>query len=222
MYFNFHYHSGGSNGIRNIRIGPNEVILKEGEYFSAGIHPWDIDHIDLSKALSDLETQLGKPRCVALGELGFDKNLGTNLDLQKEVFRSQLALALKHQKKVLIVHCIKAFQEIIEEKKNAPKNVIWVLHGFNGSKELIQQLLSQGFYFSLGALLFKEEAKITQNIIKIPIDRLFLETDDSTFKIEEVYHRAAQLLNIKADFLEDRLEQNLKHLFKEDWQIKNQ
>jgi len=222
MHFNFHYHSVSSHGIKNIRVGCFEEVLDESTSFSAGIHPWDVDSIDLSKALLDLDSRLKQPKCLALGELGIDKKFGTNLDLQIGLLRSQLELALKHQKKVLIIHCIKAFQEIIEEKNKAPNDFIWVLHGFNGSKELIQQMLHQGFYFSLGALLFMEDAKIIQNIKEIPLDRLFLETDDSDLIIEEVYQRAAHLLNLNVNIIEDQLEQNLKQVFTEDLQIKNQ
>lgn len=222
MYFNFHHHSKGPSGIKNVRIGHSEEDLKGGEFFSAGIHPWDVEGMDIPKALSELDILLKDPKCMALGELGLDKNFGTNLDLQKEVLRSQLALALKHQKKVLIIHCIKAFQEIIEEKKKAPIHLKWVLHGFNGSSQLIAQLLQQGFYFSVGGLLLQREAKITKNLQKIPLDRLFLETDESEYPIEEIYQKAAQLLKLELNPLKVQLEHNLKLLFEENWQIKNQ
>lgn len=222
MYFNFHHHSKDPSGIKNVRIGHSEEDLKGGMLFSAGIHPWDVGGIDIPKALSELDILLKDPKCMALGELGIDKNFGTNLDLQIEVLRSQLALALKHQKKVLIIHCTKAFQEIIEEKKKAPIHFKWVLHGFNGSSQLIAQLLQQGFYFSVGGLLMKKEAKITKNLQKIPLDRLFLETDDSKYPIEEIYQKAAQLLNLELNPLRVQLEHNLKLLFEGNWQIKNQ
>ena len=149
---------------------------------------------------------------MALGELGIDKNFGTNLDLQIQVFRAQVALAEEYQKKVLIIHCIKAFQEMIEEKKRRSNDFIWVLHGFNGSRELIQQLLDQGFYFSVGALLFQEKAKISKHLQHIPLERLFIESDQSSIGIKDIYSRVAQLLKMDRKDLNRKIEQNLKQI----------
>jgi len=89
MYFNFHHHSNDPSGIKNIRIDPDEEVLTEGNLFSAGIHPWDVERMDIPKALSEQDILLKDPKCMALGELGLDKNFGTNLDLQIKVLRSQ-------------------------------------------------------------------------------------------------------------------------------------
>ena len=133
MYFDFHHHSINTNGIKNIRIGILEEVAGENSWFSAGIHPWDIEDILISQSMKSLASLLKDKHCVALGELGIDKNFGTNLDLQIQVFRAQVALAEEYQKKVLIIHCIKAFQEIIEEKKRLSNDCIWntVFMSFN-------------------------------------------------------------------------------------------
>lgn len=222
MYFDFHHHSSNSLGIKNIRLGSSEELLIDDLLFSVGIHPWDVDDVDMDKALTSLAFLLDDPKCVALGELGFDKKFGTNLDLQIELFRSQLAMAQKHHKKVLIIHCVKAFQEIIEEKMKAPGLFKWVLHGFNGSAHLIQQLLKHDFYFSVGPLLFKAESQIANNLHLLPLNRLFFETDDSDFGIDEVYQKAAEILEVDDRKLEFLVEQNLKQLFEEQWPTKNQ
>lgn len=224
MHFDFHHHSSVTThfGLKNIRLGHSEEGFMDASLYSIGIHPWDIKSIDLGKALTSLDGRLNDPKYMALGELGFDKNFGTNLDIQKEVFRSQLALAEKHQKKVLIIHCVKAFQEIIEEKMKTPYLFKWVLHGFNGSADLIQQLINHDFYFSIGALLFKKESKIAHHLHLIPLDRIFFETDESNFGIDEVYQQAAEILNIEESKLEFQVELNLKQLFEEKWPTKNQ
>jgi len=212
MYFDFHHHSINSNGIKNIRIGISEELPGENSWFSAGIHPWDIEDLEISQSLKSLSSLLINKHCVALGELGIDKNFGTNLDLQIQVFRAQVALAEEYQKKVLIIHCIKAFQEMIEEKKRRSNDFIWVLHGFNGSRELIQQLLDQGFYFSVGALLFQEKAKISKHLQHIPLERLFIESDQSSIGIKDIYSRVAQLLKMDREDLNRKIEQNLKQI----------
>lgn len=212
--FNFHTHHAdtGRNGIFNQRIG-KEIKLPKDTWYSAGIHPWDVEEVVLKSALKQLQTQLKNKNCLALGEIGIDKHFGTNLDLQIEVLKQQINLAEKQQKKVLIIHCIKAYQELISIKNEFSNEFIWILHGFNGSKELIESLVNQGFYFSIGALLQNPKSKIAQNLGIIPLDRLFFETDESHISIENIYQFAAKILGINTDDLENQIHQNLQNMF---------
>lgn len=215
MQFNLHTHTRIPNqlAIVNHQIGMINSHLDDNVFFSAGIHPWDLDSINIETAYKDLNTKLMSENCVAIGEFGLDKLCGTDLDLQKDVFQEQLAMAHQSGKKVLIIHCVKAYQELIKEKMSCPHPFTWILHGFNGGRQLIEQLLAHGFYFSLGELLFNSSTKIVQSAQFIPLDKLFLETDDSNHSLETVYNKAAELLMLNQDSLEQQIEHNIQAVF---------
>lgn len=212
MYFNVHTHQRGL-GIYNFRIGFIEEPPPKFQEFSVGIHPWDLNHIDLEKAYHDLEAYLQWPNCVALGELGLDKICGTDLDLQQEVFQKQIDIAMQYQKKVLIIHSVKAFQEIISSKKNNDPSLKWILHGFNGGKELIAQLSRNGFYFSIGHLLLNPNSKIAHHISNVPLERLFLESDESEVGMEQIYKEASRKYKIEESSFVREIEKNRSYIF---------
>ncbi|NPD47444.1 MULTISPECIES: TatD family hydrolase [unclassified Lentimicrobium] len=214
MLFNFHTHKIGE-GIFNYRLGFDKKPPPEKGDFSIGIHPWDIDSIDVEQALLDLENYIDLPNCVALGEVGLDKVCGTNLALQKEIFYRQIRIAQKSQKQVLIIHCIKAYQELLVIKKEEDSIFKWVLHGFNGGKDLIGQLQKNGFYFSIGHLLLNPNSKIAQSISAISLNRLFLETDESELGIEDIYKAVSLKYRIEEKVLIHEIEKNRRLIFSE-------
>jgi len=215
MFFDVHTHHPhlAKNGIYSFRLGVDQEIPKQAPYFTAGIHPWDVEEIDLNKALQDLEILIHHKKCLGIGEIGLDKSFGTNLDLQINVFKKQLELAKLSPKKVLIIHCVKAYQEIIQEKKSANNGLNWILHGFNGSEELIKSLKAYGFYFSIGELILHKNSKISKYFKQIPLDQLLFETDESKQAIEKIYSVAAQIRQIDLNKLEIVVENNLLKLF---------
>ena len=215
MKFNIHTHSKkiSKKEIYNHRIGIDSEKQDHTSYYSAGIHPWDVDNINLDNSYNHLIDRLINSNCLALGECGLDKVCGTNLDLQKQVFQKQLELAHQSSKKVLIIHCVKAYQEILEEKKKCPYEFIWILHAFNGSKELVEQMSSHGFYFSLGDNLLNPHSKIHQSIKAIPLNRMFFETDESEESIDSIYQKAAEILSVSSGSLESKIMDNINQVF---------
>lgn len=222
MFFNFHTHNKRvKNSIFNVRLGHDEIRHMNSN-FSVGVHPWDVHRIDLNTIASWLENELKKPNCIALGEIGLDKICGTNLELQKVMMQRQLNFAKKHQKKVLIIHCVKAYQEIIQIKKANDTSFVWVLHGFNGGKELIKQMLDHGFFFSLGSAVLNPQSKISKSLLDIPLDSLFLETDESTIDIEELYGAVSKLFEMSKLNLAYQIHKNLNSIFGKSLKIKNE
>ena len=213
MQFNLHTHKVSEKNIYNLRIGIDVDIKDPPYYFSAGIHPWDIEAIDIPMSLQKLSHYLKQKNCISLGEIGLDKVCGTNLDYQKEVLRAQLHQAHYSNTKVLIIHSVKSYQEIIKEKLNCPYEFIWILHAFNGSSQLIKQLLKHGFYFSLGSSLLNSKMKISTSISSIPLDRLFLETDESNIGIDVIYKKTATLLELDLTQIETQIENNIRNIF---------
>lgn len=157
-----------------INIYPHENLI-EGAFHSVGIHPWQTTDIDLS-TIEKLNTLASHPQVVAIGETGIDTLKGASIDKQIDIFKLHISLS-EQVKKPLIIHCVKAFNEIITIKKQLKPSMPWIIHGFRGKPQLTQQLLNNGFYISLGEHFNSQSATI------IPSDRLFFETDESSLDI---------------------------------------
>ena len=150
-YFNAHTHlSNTTTSIYNLIVGKNNST---SGFFSAGIHPW---YINESKTqFEELLVLVKNQKCLAIGECGLDKLCSSPFGQQMEVFKKQIELAEKLQKP-LIIHCVKAFDELLKIKKSSKTGVPWVIHGFNQKNEMAKQLLAQGFYFSFGNIRGKK------------------------------------------------------------------
>ena len=116
-YFNLHTHqySNQPDVLELVNQYPQEFDPKI-PFYSIGIHPLFIDENRLESDLLVVDEKLGMAECLALGECGLDKRSETQFELQQTVFEKQLAMAEKHQKPV-VIHCVAAFQELIEIKK---------------------------------------------------------------------------------------------------------
>jgi TatD DNase family protein len=153
----------------------------ENVFFAVGIHPYDANNYD--EAL--LESYILHSKCVAVGECGLDyfrlegseEEKQQEKQLQKDVFVSQINLAKKY-KKPLIVHIRDASKDSKELLlKNGANEVGGVLHCFNADEELLS-LANDGFYFGIGGVVtFKNAKKLVKVLPKIPIERVLIETD---------------------------------------------
>ncbi|MEZ4986942.1 MAG: TatD family hydrolase [Saprospiraceae bacterium] len=150
-YIDFHTH--------RARYGDREDVLeiisshlgdgKEGSLYTLGCHPWlTMEQLDAT-ALSDLQdTLLNDPRCLALGECGLDKLKGPAMSIQIAILEQQLELADRHRKSV-VIHCVRAYDPLLQVKKQFPNIPNWVIHGYARHDILAKSLVDQGFYLSL-------------------------------------------------------------------------
>ncbi len=209
-YINIHtHHLSKDNGVFlfNNRFGFDSEFYLE-KYFSIGIHPWDAN---LQTSLSEFEKIIQHPNCLAIGECGLDKIIDTDIEIQKKVFQSQLELAVKYQKPV-IIHCVKAFDELMEICAIYHSKTHLIIHGFNKSIQLAKQLIDKGFYLSLNHSIFNKE---DIDFSVLPLEKLFLETDNiESVLIEEVYKKAAACFQTKEDDLKEKIYSNFTALFK--------
>ena len=212
MYFiNLHtHHISADNNlfILNYRLGYDKVI-DTTHSFSIGIHPWDAE-LNNTTCISELEHFLTQPNCVAIGECGLDKLITTPLDIQKKVFEQHLQLAIKYKKPV-IIHCVKAFDELIVLCKPYFNRIPLIIHGFNKSEALAKQLIDKGYYLSLHHNL---ALKTDFNIQSLPLNKLFFETDnDPNLLIQDVYQDFSSKLNMELDVLKAQINRNFETLF---------
>ena len=179
--------------------------------FSIGIHPWFINKNKIEAELLILAKKLQHKNCVALGECGLDKVIKTDFELQKTVFKKQIQLSEKHQKP-LIIHCVKAYQDIVELKKELKPTQVWLVHGFNKNWQVAQSLLKNGILLSFGTAIINHK-KLQEVVAKVPLEKLFLETDDKDDTIVEVYVKVAKLKGVPLEILQQKIQENFKQLF---------
>jgi TatD DNase family protein len=145
-------------------------------YAAAGIHPEDALNLP-EDWLAQIEEMAAHPKVKAIGEIGLDyywKEVPH--DLQKEVFRAQLALAEKLDLPV-IVHDREAHADCLAIVKEFPK-VRGVFHCYSGSAEDAKTLVKLGWYLGFnGAVTFKNAKKAPEVAAWVPADRLLVETD---------------------------------------------
>ncbi|HQK40618.1 MAG TPA: TatD family hydrolase [Flavobacterium alvei] len=211
-YFNLHTHqyTNQPDVLELVNQYPQEFDVAI-PFYSIGIHPLFINENRLESDFKVVDEKLALPECLALGECGLDKRSETPFEVQQSVFERQLALAEKHQKPV-VIHCVAAFQELIEIKKRLKISVPMIVHGFSKKVELAKQLIDNGFYVSFGKNLLRYPE--LESVFKsIPNDRFLLETDMIEEGIQEVYALAAKYKNLKLNELQEIVNGNYKAVF---------
>ncbi|WP_417351637.1 TatD family hydrolase [Flavobacterium alkalisoli] len=212
MLYNLHTHNytANDNILEVVNRYPYEDI--DVPYFSTGIHPWYIDIDKLDEHLTVIDARMAMDNCLALGECGLDKRIEMPMDEQQKVFEKQLVLAKKHQKPV-ILHCVAAYQEVIETKKRLNIDVPMVIHGFSKNKQVARQLQDNGFYISFGKYLLRNP-ELSQVFAMVPNDKFFMETDTIEEGLELVYEKSAAAKNISIEELKNIVSNNFKTVFK--------
>jgi TatD DNase family protein len=210
-FFDVHTHtfSSDKNVFSIVNTYPNSLSFTQA--FSSGIHPWFLKKNKIEEELVLLENKLQNKNCFALGECGLDKLIAVDFELQKEVFKKQIQLSEKY-KKPLIIHCVKAHQEIIEINKEVNPKQVWILHGFNKNKQLAESLLKNGIILSFGSGIIKNK-KLQEVFLELPISSILLETDASELEIQEIYQKASEIKNSSLTDLQVAIYQNFKRIF---------
>ena len=181
------------------------------QFYTVGMHPWWTERIPENTQQEALEVLLSDPYCLAMGEMGLDKLKGPPLNRQIEILSSLLSIADRSNKPV-IIHCVRAFDPLIQLKKQYPGIPNWCVHGYGRHLTLAKQLIDQGFYLSLMPGMPSE--KLTELLTHLPKDRIFLETDSMPdISITEVYQNASSLLAKEISHLCDQINQNAINFF---------
>lgn len=207
MLINFHTHKVKKEGIEVLNFD-SEIDVKSN-FYSYGIHPKDIEIETFNEEI------LKSKNCIAIGEIGLDKLISIPVEKQLETFKAQVLISEKNELPV-IIHCVKAWNEILLVKKELAPKQKWIFHGFSKTN-LISEVLRHDILIGIGTrLLFDEKL---QNCLKeIPIQKILLETDsDEKNSILSVYQKVAELKNISLQELESQIEKNFNEIFTK-WQ----
>lgn len=219
VFLNFHAHQQkpGADEIviqslflqENLIVQPNDKI-----FFTAGLHPWHAEQLTKSEIEFRLENLISKKQIIAVGETGLDKIRGANWQTQIDVFKTHVGIAEKH-KMPLIIHSVKSHNEILKLRIDLKAKVPWVIHLFNGSKQMALDLIAHGCYLSIGHHISNTNSRIGEYFSEIPIQKLFLETDDFDVDIKTLYSVAAEKREFSIEDLKKQIINNYKSIFNE-------
>lgn len=187
--------------VRNVFPGEGFAAFSGRNFYSVGLHPWHIkSEKENNELLITVEEALELDHVCFVGECGLDKIALTDFDEQKRVFRAQAFMA-EEFKRPLIIHCVKAYNEILEFHKKLHPEMPWIMHAYNGSVEITKQLGEKGVLFSFGENLFRENSKAAKSFKCLPLEKVFFETDEYFGDVEDIYKIGAKLKNISAETL---------------------
>ncbi len=172
--------------------------------FSCGIHPWYSE--DSETQMAYLTEIAPDARIVAIGETGLDRLKGPSFEVQIPVFKKHIELA-ETLRKPLIIHCVKAWEELIQVHREMKPSRPCIIHGYRGKPELTKRLIKEGFLFSIGDHLNVDSMPL------IPMDRLFCETDEGDVPIRTIYVQASRVLNMELEEFAEIIAANVRRVF---------
>jgi len=182
-----------------------------GLAFTYGIHPWYLDESNHNRLLASVIKTAADPLVIAVGETGFDKIKGPSMDLQRKTFEEQIIIA-EELKKPVVIHCVRAWDELLKAHKRFHPKLPWLVHGFRGNKDLAMQLISKGMYISFWfEFILKPES--SELVGSLPKERIFLETDGAEVDIRDIYNKVSNDLGLELNGLKKLILDNFKRFF---------
>lgn len=151
-------------------------------FFAAGVHPCNMENLEITTLGPSLQPYLAHPKCIALGETGLDYYDSVKfVEKQKKSLITHVELSLEHNIPLVIharsmennLSCEEDLLELLRFYK--PKGV---LHCFTGSHRFFEQLLNLDFYISFSGIVTFKAAKNLHHLASIvPLDKFLIETD---------------------------------------------
>ena len=197
-----------------------------------GVHPWEtlgefeVESLKL-KVGEELRLALLANPGAGVGEIGLDRLKVRDIPLlMREVFESQLALALELRRPV-VLHGAKCWGQVVttvcRHLSHSPTPPLphsptpsFLFHGFSRSDGLIPEIVELNGFISVGPAVLNDHAVNYRELVKkIPLDRLLVETDavvgarvPTRPHIRDVLVKTADILNLSAAELERITDEN--------------
>jgi len=196
-------------------------------YSMMGLHPCYVTK-NFEKQLYEVEEWLSKRQFIAVGEMGTDLFWDKSLfEYQKEAFKIQCELALKHQLPI-VIHCRESIDETIElVELFSDKGLKGVFHCFTGNVTQLQRIEGLGFQVGIGGVATFKNGGLEDVLMSVNLERLVLETDspylspvpyrgkrNEPARIIDIAKRIAEVRNINLAEIAEKTTQNSKRLFK--------
>lgn len=198
--------------VQNIFPGDGFAAFTGRNFYSIGLHPWHLKTPDENnEMLHMVEDALEFDHVCFVGECGLDKKVNTDFKEQIRVFRAQAFIA-EEFKRPLIIHCVKAYNEIFDIHKKLHPEMPWLIHGYRGNAQITQLLGKHGIFFSFGMSLFDDNSKSIESLKYLPMEKIFFETDEFDGEVETIYEKAAILKNVSLDILKIEVWNNFNRI----------
>ena len=191
----------------------NLFYTEGGHFASVGLHPWFLTKENNEKDFEKLAQLIENQNIIAIGECGLDKLRGESLDFQINIFTKQIQLAESIQKPV-IIHCVRAFNEVIALKKKLKPTIPMIIHGFNKNETVLKELIKNGFYVSIGAALLRGSENFKKTVLQMPTERLFFETDDQNIDVQQIYEAYCKAADMDLNNLKSIIYENYLRNFR--------
>ena len=197
-----------------------------------GVHPWETleeckGESVKCKVEEELRSKLLANPAAGVGEIGLDRLKVRDIPpLMREVFESQLALALELRRPV-VLHGAKCWGQVVttvcRHLSHSPTPPLphsptpsFLFHGFSRSDGLIPEIAELNGFISVGPAVLNDHAVNYRELVKkIPLDRLLVETDavvgarvPTRPHIRDVLVKTADILNLSAAELEKTTDEN--------------
>lgn len=225
----------GVGNIVTIAVSPDNLdsVLKialenDDVHCTQGIHPHDAklytDDVEVK-----IKSNLLNQKVIAVGEIGLDYHYDNSpREIQKDVFRRQLNIAIENNKPV-VIHTRDADDDtasILNEL--APKLVRkGVVHSFTSSEALARTVLDLGFFIGINGIITFKNAENVRAIVRLtPLERMLIETDspflapvphrgteNAPFNLPHVAAKIAEIKGVSVEDVIDITTKNAKNLF---------
>ena len=212
MFLNAHtHHLSHQSDVLDLYNQFPKAINDDAKLFSVGIHPAYIKTSSIEEELEIIRENLSNKNCLAIGEIGLDKLCETDFNLQIDVFEKQIKIA-EENKIPVIIHSVRAYQEILHIRKKLNLTIPFIFHGFNKNEQILNQIIAQNCFASFGKnLLYNKNLQII--FAKLSANQFFLENDASEISIKEIYTIAAEIRNSTIEELQLQQAKNWKTVF---------
>jgi TatD DNase family protein len=148
-------------------------------YATVGIHPHQAKEVG-PQHLDQLASLARHPKVIAWGEIGLDYFYDHSPhDLQRKVFREQMALA-KQGKLPIVIHCRQAWSDCLDilDLEWRPTGLGGILHCFSSTLEDARRGLDMSFLISFAGNTTYPKAQNLREVAKVlPLANILIETD---------------------------------------------
>ncbi|MES2703949.1 MAG: TatD family hydrolase [Bacteroidota bacterium] len=219
MYIDIHTHKAlvENDDVLSVQsVYKDLVAVQDGWMCSVGLHPWYLERWESQLAM--LADVVRNDNVLAVGECGLDKVCDTPWQVQEVAFGKQIDLA-NTVAKPLIIHCVRAYDEVRAMLRERKVAVPVVIHGYNKKGLVAERLLREGYYLSFGAALLYDGSPAAAALLSVPAERFFLETDDSAIAIQDIYAKAAEIRKTSLNDLILQVEQNFKRVLHDGYSM---
>lgn len=145
---------------------------------AVGFHPHEARDFD-DEAAKLVERLAGRPRVVAIGEIGLDYHYDHSpREVQRAALVRQIAIA-KRTELPVVIHNRESTDDLVAIlESDEARGVRGILHSFTESYDVAARLVDRGFYISFsGILTFRSADSLREAARRLPHDRVLIETD---------------------------------------------